>query len=83
MVQTQNELAEFFKKNANALFGQLKYSEAAEEYSKAIELDPSVPVYWANRAFANIKLENYGYAIMDAEEAIKLDPAYIKVSNLV
>lgn len=41
-------------------------------------MDPSVPAYWTNRSFAHIKLENYGYAISDAEEAIKLDASFIK-----
>lgn len=47
-------------------------------YAKAIKLDPNVPAYWSNRAFANIKLENYGYAIRDATEALKIDPGFIK-----
>jgi hypothetical protein len=36
-------------------------------------------VYYANRAFAHTKLENYGAAVEDATEAIRLDPEYIKV----
>ena len=30
---------------------------------------------------ANIKLESYGYAIVDSTAAIKLDPSYVKVSQ--
>lgn len=33
---------------------------------------------WANRSFANIKLENYGYAIRDADQSISIDPSYLK-----
>lgn len=29
-------------------------------YTRAIELNPNNAIYWANRAAANIKLENYG-----------------------
>jgi serine/threonine-protein phosphatase 5 len=32
----------------------------------------------ANRAFAELKRENYGSAIQDAEKSIQLDPTYIK-----
>lgn len=35
-------------------------------------------IYYANRAFAHIKLENYGFAIEDATEAIKKDANYPK-----
>lgn len=36
-------------------------------------------MYWANRAFAHTKLEEYGSAISDATKAIELDPRYSKV----
>lgn len=35
-------------------------------------------VYYSNRAYTNIKLENYGFAIDDAGEAINRDPNYAK-----
>ena len=35
-------------------------------------------VYYSNRAFANLKMENYGFAVTDSEEAIKSDPSYAK-----
>ena len=34
----------------------------------------------ANRAFANLKCENYGSAIADADEALRLDPEFIKAN---
>lgn len=39
---------------------------------------PKSAVYYANRAFANMRLENYGLAIEDSEDSIKLDPNYAK-----
>lgn len=39
---------------------------------------PSGPA--ANRAFANLKCENYGSAITDADEALRLDPEFIKAN---
>ena len=56
-------------------------------YTKAIELASNeasrVPkskmaVYYANRSFAHIKLENYGLAIPDAESSIANNPDYEK-----
>lgn len=58
-----------------------RYDAAVDEYSKAIALklnSPKSAVYFANRAFAHMKLENYGLAIADSDEAIKLDPNYAK-----
>jgi len=35
-------------------------------------------IYFSNRAFAHLKMENYGLAIADADEAIKMNPNYQK-----
>lgn len=50
-------------------------------YSQAIELNDKNAVYWANRAFAHIKLEEYGSAVQDATKAIEIDPEYSKVRS--
>lgn len=60
-----------------------KFSAAILAYTKAIDLNPSVAVYYANRAAANIKAENFGSALQDATAAIKLDKTYIKVRTWV
>lgn len=48
-------------------------------YTKAIEIEPQNAVFFANRAFAHIKLEEYGSAVVDATKAIEADPSYAKV----
>lgn len=58
-----------------------KFSQAIELYSQAIELNSLNAVYWANRAFAHTKLEEYGSAVQDATKAIEIDPRYSKVSD--
>lgn len=58
-----------------------KFSQAIELYSQAIELNDKNAVYWANRAFAHIKLEEYGSAVQDATKAIEIDPQYSKVRS--
>lgn len=70
--------AEQIKTEANELFQKCKYAKAVELYDKAIELNPGVAIYFANRAFAYSKLEQYGAAIADASTAISLDPLYAK-----
>ncbi len=55
------------------------YAGAVHLYSQAIELQPENAVLYANRAFAHIKREEYGSAVMDASKAIAADPSYAKV----
>lgn len=55
------------------------YAGAVHLYSQAIELQPQNAVLYANRAFAHIKIEEYGSAVMDASKAIDADPSYAKV----
>lgn len=57
-----------------------KFSQAIDLYTQAIELNGNNAVYWANRAFAHTKLEEYGSAIQDASKAIEIDPKYSKVN---
>jgi hypothetical protein len=59
--------------------------EAEEEMDSENELSPSLLVccpnlhiYYSNRAFCHIKLENYGSAILDAGRAIKVNPGFSK-----
>lgn len=74
----QKAKAEEFKSKGNDLFGQNHFKDAREAYSKAIECDPSNPVYFSNRAFCELKLEEFGSAILDAEAALKIDKTFIK-----
>ena len=52
--------------------------QAIELYSKAIELNPTNAVYYANRSISHLRLENYGYALADASRAIETDKSYLK-----
>lgn len=72
------ERAEEIKAIANAAFQAHKFNRAIELYSEAIELNSQNAVYWANRAFAHTKLEEYGSAIQDATKAVEIDPKYTK-----
>lgn len=53
------------------------YDDAITLYTKAIELNPTA-IYFANRSFAYLKTECFGYALTDASKAIELDKNYVK-----
>lgn len=44
------------------------FPAAARLYSEAIEKNPQEPTLWCNRAYARMKLEEYGYALTDASK---------------
>jgi serine/threonine-protein phosphatase 5 len=65
--------------NLLIFFSDRKFSHAIDLYTQAIELNGQNAVYFANRAFAHLRLEEYGSAILDATKAIEVDPKYSKV----
>lgn len=81
---------EWFKRNnyAKALIYytdaiDLGEPDAAEDSLDSLdglesEQSPNLQVYYANRAFCHIKMENYGSAIADATRAIELKPEFTK-----
>ncbi|XP_046401818.1 serine/threonine-protein phosphatase 5 [Ischnura elegans] len=72
------EKAEKVKEEANACFKRQDYSRAIELYSKAIEINPNVAVYYGNRSISYLKTECFGYALSDASKAIELEKTYVK-----
>ena len=54
------------------------FALAADCYSEAINLDPSNPLLYADRAQAHIKLQNFTEAVSDANKAIQLSPSLAK-----
>ncbi|KAF8160828.1 phosphoprotein phosphatase [Crassisporium funariophilum] len=66
------------KAEANKAFTAHDFPAAARLYSEAIEKNQQEPTLWCNRAYARMKLEEYGYALNDATQAIALDPTYAK-----
>ena len=65
--------------------GKKHYSEAVENYTKAIDqraLSVSeTSILFSNRAHVNLLLGNYRRALTDAEEAIRLCPDNVKVKK--
>jgi len=70
--------ADKLKQKGNSLMSGKNYDEAIETYTKAIELDPTNPVYYSNRAAAHSSKGDHLSATGDAEKAIEVDPSYVK-----
>ncbi|KAJ7217829.1 phosphoprotein phosphatase [Mycena pura] len=66
------------KAEANKAFSAHNFPSAAGLYSDAIEKNPADATIWCNRAYTRMKLEEFGYALADAGQAIQLDPKYAK-----
>lgn len=64
-------------------FAAHKYSQAIDLYTQAIALNSENAVYWANRALAHTKLEEYGSAIQDATKAVEIDRKYSKACFVI
>lgn len=54
------------------------YTAAIASYTSAVQLDPTNPVYYSNRAAAHSSVEDHYSAIEDAEKALELDPKFAK-----
>ncbi|XP_069681902.1 serine/threonine-protein phosphatase 5 [Periplaneta americana] len=72
------EKAEKIKEEANQCFRKQDYNKAIDLYTKAIELNPNVAVYYGNRSISYLKTECFGYALNDASKSIELDKTYLK-----
>ncbi|KAI4807289.1 hypothetical protein KUCAC02_027110 [Chaenocephalus aceratus] len=61
----KSSTAQELKEQGNRLFLCRKYQEAATCYSKAINRNPSVAVYYTNRALCHVKLQQHDKALAD------------------
>ena len=65
----------------NALFVLGKYQDAVKAYSKAIELNQKVALFYNNRGYSYRHLNKFEEAIADYSRAIKVDPKYAGAYN--
>ena len=74
--------AEDIKKQGNVFFTEGHFEHACERYDRAIEIlnprDTRAAAYFCNRSLTQIRLENYGSALSDAEAAIAADSTFAK-----
>jgi tetratricopeptide (TPR) repeat protein len=55
-----------------------QYDKAIESYDQAIALDPTNAIYYSNRAAAYSSKGEHLSAVGDAEQAITVDPKFVK-----
>ncbi|GAA5816870.1 hypothetical protein MFLAVUS_010404 [Mucor flavus] len=78
VTQTRTEKAEAEKAKGNEYFGKKDFEKAIAYYGKAIDLDPTVPVYFVNRAMAYLKINRFLEAEKDCTRGIQLQPKNVK-----
>ncbi|CAB1312279.1 unnamed protein product [Coregonus sp. 'balchen'] len=74
----KSSTAQELKEQGNRLFLCRKYQEAATCYSKAINRNPSVAVYYTNRALCHLKLQQHDKALADCKHALEMDSQSVK-----
>lgn len=70
--------SEGYRLQGNEEFKAGNYANAVEQYTKAIELDPSNKTLFSNRSAAYLHLENYTEAMTDAQRCTLIDPSFAK-----
>ncbi|KAI8336394.1 hypothetical protein EDC96DRAFT_524131 [Choanephora cucurbitarum] len=75
---TQTEKAEAEKAKGNDYFVKKDYANAIQHYGQAIQLNPTVPVYFVNRAMAYLKLNRFLEAEKDCTQGLLLQPKNVK-----
>ncbi|KAF7290750.1 ADP/ATP carrier receptor [Mycena indigotica] len=83
-VDERKELAASYKTKGNTAYTSKKFAAAARLYTLAIEVSPKPePVYYSNRAacYINMTPPLYDKVVEDCDEALKLDPNYVKALN--
>ncbi|KAI9050166.1 hypothetical protein LZ554_006307 [Drepanopeziza brunnea f. sp. 'monogermtubi'] len=73
------EEAEAFKAAGNKFYKAKQYRKAIEQYTKAVEAQPSSATYLSNRAAAYISNGEYVSALDDCTRADELDPDNAKI----
>ncbi|KAK4511239.1 uncharacterized protein ATC70_012453 [Mucor velutinosus] len=76
--QSRAGKAEAEKAKGNEYFGKKDYKNAILHYGKAIDLDPTVPVYFVNRAMAYLKTNSFLEAEKDCSRGLQLQPKNVK-----
>lgn len=73
------------RNEANDVFKRVQYSQAVDMYTQALEIDPTNRVTNAkllgNRALSRMKTKEYDLAREDCDQALKLDPTYMKAKR--
>jgi len=66
------------KELGNKAFTTGQYPDAIKHYTEAIKRNPDDPKVYSNRAASYNKLCEYGLAVRDCDECLRLDPTFVK-----
>ena len=70
------------KEAGNTAFNAKRFRDAVKLYTEALEVDAANKgtnaKLYQNRATARIKIKEYDEAVSDCDQALKLDPSYVK-----
>ncbi|KAJ6524423.1 ADP/ATP carrier receptor [Mycena vulgaris] len=83
-LEDRSALAASFKTKGNGAYSTKKFAAAARLYTLAIDVSPKPePVYYSNRAacYVNMTPPKHELVVADCDEALKLDPNYVKALN--
>ncbi|KAJ7705649.1 hypothetical protein B0H16DRAFT_701526 [Mycena metata] len=83
-LEERSALAASFKTKGNTAYAAKKFAVAARLYTLAIDVSPKPePVYYSNRAacYVNMTPPKHELVVQDCDEALKLDPNYVKALN--
>lgn len=78
MYSTANLTDKELKEQGNILFSVRRYEDAANSYSKAIIKNPSVAIYFTNRALCHLKMKRWESSCQDCRRALDIDPNQVK-----
>ncbi|OGH04548.1 MAG: hypothetical protein A2W22_04760 [Candidatus Levybacteria bacterium RBG_16_35_11] len=72
------ETAEDYFIRGNFAYDQGRCNDAIEDYTKAIELDPTISQIYNNRGYTYMQKRDYEKALNDYEKAIQVRPGYAR-----
>ena len=76
-------MEESLKEEGNKQFKEKKYDEALEKYTSALSLNPNNANLYFNRALCYKSKLLWSEVALNSEQAIKVDPSYIKALGLL
>ncbi|KAF8574467.1 TPR-like protein [Ramaria rubella] len=83
-IEDRTKTAAGLKASGNSAYSQRKFSDAADLYTRAIEVSPKPEaVFYSNRAacYVNMSPPKHDLVVKDCDEALKLDAMYVKALN--
>ncbi|XP_071792021.1 dnaJ homolog subfamily C member 7-like isoform X1 [Asterias amurensis] len=77
-METNEDVAEAKKNEGNICYKNKDYTKAIQLYTEAIDMCPTSPNYYNNRAAAFIMLDKYQKGLEDVQRAIGIDSTLVK-----